>query len=280
MADQQDSIHAHGVADDKGIGEREKHHEITSEVPASNAETSEKKPAMDTEVERAISYADDDNNDGYDVRKENRFGEVTVIDNAKDLVTHVLHVDDNPNDSPWTFRAMAIGKFKSSVMNHIFINKDLSSRPHFVHLRISPTGNLLLQAPSHLRVSGLSDSDRLHLGHTIYFHPTPEWQWCHSPSMPLSQSGRFQFQRARIHGDYGLCWLNICSSNADHCRPATLLRIKSEPRRCHFSGHSLAIPFIRYRGSASYRPGSASQDALADQYSRQYFVRDVTPRQS
>ncbi|PON30062.1 hypothetical protein TGAM01_v201429 [Trichoderma gamsii] len=126
MADQQDSIHAHGVADDKGIGEREKHHEITSEVPASNAETSEKKPGMDTEVERAISYADDDNNDGYDVRKENRFGEVTVIDNAKDLVTHVLHVDDNPNDSPWTFRAMAIGLILcifASVLQEIFYFK-------------------------------------------------------------------------------------------------------------------------------------------------------------
>lgn len=109
MADQQDSIHAHVAADDKAVGGGEKHHEIASENPASNAEFSEKKSAMDTEVERAISYADDDNIDGYDVRKENRYGEVTVIDNAKDLVTHVLHVDDNPNDSPWTFRAITIG---------------------------------------------------------------------------------------------------------------------------------------------------------------------------
>jgi hypothetical protein len=279
MADQQDSIHAHGATDDKGIGEREKHHEITSENPASNAEISEKKPGLDTEVERAISYADDDNNDGYDVRKEDRYGEVTVIDNAKDLVTHVLHVDDNPDDSPWTFRAMAIGKFNSSVMNYIFINKDLSSRPHFVHLCIRVTGNLLLQAPSHLRVSGLSDSHRLHLGYTIYFHPTTDWQWYRSPSMSLSQSGRFQLQRARIHGDYGLCWLNICSSNADHCRPATLLRVKSEPRCCHLSRHRITVPFIWYRGAASYCPGSASQDAVADQYSRQYLVRDITPRQ-
>ncbi|KAM0454484.1 hypothetical protein ACHAPV_008355 [Trichoderma viride] len=125
MADQQDSIHAH-VADDKGVGEREKHHEITSENPASNAEISEKKHGLDVEVERAISYAEDDNNDGYDVRKENRFGEVTVIDNAKDLITHVLHVDDNPDDSPWTFRAMTIGLILcifASVLQEIFYFK-------------------------------------------------------------------------------------------------------------------------------------------------------------
>lgn len=46
----------------------------------------------------------------HDVRKQGHFGEGVVIDNAKDLVTHILHLDDNPNDSPWTFRAMLIGK--------------------------------------------------------------------------------------------------------------------------------------------------------------------------
>jgi hypothetical protein len=117
MADQQDAIQAHVAADDEGIGSREKHHEIGTENPASNADISEKKLGMETEVERAISFAEDDNNDGYDVRKENRFGEVAVIDNAKDLITHVLHVDDNPDDSPWTFRAMTIGKFK--LFSHV-----------------------------------------------------------------------------------------------------------------------------------------------------------------
>lgn len=111
MADQQDAINAHVAVDGKEVGGREKHHEITPENPASNAESSEKKLGMDAEVERAISFAEDENDDSYDVRKENRFGEVTVIDNAKDLITHVLHVDDNPDDSPWTFRALTIGKF-------------------------------------------------------------------------------------------------------------------------------------------------------------------------
>lgn len=112
MADQQDAIRAHVAADGKETGEKEKHHEITPENPASNNAISEKKLGMDAEVERAISFAEEENDDGYDVRKENRFGEAAVIDNAKDLITHVLHVDDNPDDSPWTFRAVVIGKFK------------------------------------------------------------------------------------------------------------------------------------------------------------------------
>lgn len=116
MADQQDNIHAHVAADGKEMGEREKHHEITPDNPASNTEISEKKLATEAEVERAVSFAENDNDDGYDVRKENRYGEVTVIDNAKDLITHVLHVDDNPDDSPWTFRAVVIGKFKQLVI--------------------------------------------------------------------------------------------------------------------------------------------------------------------
>lgn len=116
MADQQNTIRARVAAGGKEMGEGEK---ISPENLASNAETSEKKLGMDAEVERAISFAEDDNNDGYDVRKENRYGEVTVIDNAKDLVTHVLHVDDNPDDSPWTFRAMLIGKFK--LFFHVLI---------------------------------------------------------------------------------------------------------------------------------------------------------------
>ncbi|KAL7917413.1 OPT oligopeptide transporter domain-containing protein [Trichoderma austrokoningii] len=126
MADPQDAIHAQVAAGGRETGEKEKHHEISSENPMSNAELSEKKQAMDAEVERAISYAEDDNNDGYDVRKENRYGEVTVIDNAKDLITHVLHVDDNPNDSPWTFRAVAIGLILcifASVLQEIFYFK-------------------------------------------------------------------------------------------------------------------------------------------------------------
>lgn len=76
----------------------------------------EKKAGLNSDIERTISIIDDENDGDYDVRKENRFGEVTVIDNAKDLITHVLHVDDNPNDTPWTFRAIVIGEFCHQVL--------------------------------------------------------------------------------------------------------------------------------------------------------------------
>lgn len=64
----------------------------------------------DPEKAKSITNVDQDGDD-YDVRKEDHFGEATVIKTAKDLVTHVLHVDDDPTKSPWTFRAILIGKF-------------------------------------------------------------------------------------------------------------------------------------------------------------------------
>lgn len=48
--------------------------------------------------------------DSYDVRNEDHFGEVTVVTDAKQLVTRVLHVDDDPTLSPYTFRAFFLGE--------------------------------------------------------------------------------------------------------------------------------------------------------------------------
>ncbi|UKZ83902.1 hypothetical protein TrVFT333_011717 [Trichoderma virens FT-333] len=108
------------------ISKNEKRHESSLADSGYKHKTDASKPDMGAEVERAISYADDENDDNYDVRKEDHFGEVTVIDNAKDLITHVLHVDDNPADSPWTFRAMLIGLILcifASVLQEIFYFK-------------------------------------------------------------------------------------------------------------------------------------------------------------
>ena len=52
----------------------------------------------------------------YDVRKEDHFGEVMVIHDAKELVTHVLHVDDDPEATPWTFRAFLIGELPAMLL--------------------------------------------------------------------------------------------------------------------------------------------------------------------
>jgi hypothetical protein len=46
----------------------------------------------------------------FDASKEDHFGQANVISDAKDLLTHVIHVDDDPSLSPWTFRAFFLGK--------------------------------------------------------------------------------------------------------------------------------------------------------------------------
>ena len=54
----------------------------------------------------------------YDVAvAENHFGEAMVVSTAKDLVTHVLHVDDDPTLSPWTFRMMFLGMSACPALN-------------------------------------------------------------------------------------------------------------------------------------------------------------------
>lgn len=45
----------------------------------------------------------------FDPALENHFGEAIVVTNAEELVTTVLHVDDDPTLSPWTFRACFLG---------------------------------------------------------------------------------------------------------------------------------------------------------------------------
>jgi hypothetical protein len=45
----------------------------------------------------------------FDASKEDHFGEAVVLTDAKDVLTHVIHVDDDPSLSPWTFRAFFLG---------------------------------------------------------------------------------------------------------------------------------------------------------------------------
>ena len=46
----------------------------------------------------------------YDVELADHFGEADVVNTAEDIVTHVLHVEDDPSLNPWTFRMFFIGK--------------------------------------------------------------------------------------------------------------------------------------------------------------------------
>ena len=45
----------------------------------------------------------------FDAAKEDHFGEAIVVTDAKDLLTHVIHVDDDSSLSPWTFRTAFLG---------------------------------------------------------------------------------------------------------------------------------------------------------------------------
>ena len=46
----------------------------------------------------------------YNAEADDHFGETAVVTTAKDLVTHILHVQDDPSLSPWTFRMFFLGK--------------------------------------------------------------------------------------------------------------------------------------------------------------------------
>ncbi|KAF4614385.1 hypothetical protein G7Y89_g15352 [Cudoniella acicularis] len=62
----------------------------------------------------------------FDASKEDHFGEEAVISDAKDVLTHVIHVDDDPSLSPWTFRAFFLGiglAVFASVLQEIYYFK-------------------------------------------------------------------------------------------------------------------------------------------------------------
>ncbi|GAB7352500.1 hypothetical protein MBLNU459_g2902t1 [Dothideomycetes sp. NU459] len=62
----------------------------------------------------------------FEAEEENHFGEAIVITDAKELVTTVLHVDDDPTLNPWTFRAFFLGAglaIFASVLQEIYYFK-------------------------------------------------------------------------------------------------------------------------------------------------------------
>lgn len=68
-------------------------------------------PSHDEEKNEKGKIISEEDEVSLDVRKEDHFGEAVVLDNANDVLTHVLHLDDDPTASPWTPRAMIIGTF-------------------------------------------------------------------------------------------------------------------------------------------------------------------------
>jgi hypothetical protein len=82
------------------------------------AQTSALDSEKDLYTKPEITYVADES-PLFDASKEDHFGEATVLNNAKDVLTHVLHVDDDPSLSPWTFRAFFLG------MSHLHANQNI-----------------------------------------------------------------------------------------------------------------------------------------------------------
>lgn len=76
----------------------------------SKATTSSFDPEKHAAPSPEITYMGGDDEPEFIAAKEDHFGETAVLSDAKDVLTHVIHVDDDPSLSPWTARAFFLGE--------------------------------------------------------------------------------------------------------------------------------------------------------------------------
>ena len=132
----------------------------------------------------------------YNAEADDHFGETAVLSTAKDLVTHIVHVQDDPSLSPWTFRMFFIGRCFDNSLDQYTEASILRYRLSDFCFRL--TRNLLLQTASNLRLSCLSRGAQLHpWGGNGFLHSQT---WRHRP---LPEPLPFQFKRARRDGHNG-----------------------------------------------------------------------------
>ena len=117
------------------------------------------------------------------------------VTSARDLVTQVIHVDDDPTLSPYTFRTFFLGELVFPKSISVVLTK---ARYRSVHLRIRPAGDLLLQATDHLRVRGVPLRDCLCPGRVHVLRHSAHWP------APLSQSRSIQPEGACCHHHHGV----------------------------------------------------------------------------
>jgi hypothetical protein len=70
----------------------------------------EEEKAIDEKIPSAITTPVGDAEPQFDATQEDHFGEAAILTDAKDVLTHVIHVDDDPTLSPWTLRAWFLGE--------------------------------------------------------------------------------------------------------------------------------------------------------------------------
>ena len=96
-------------ADTDGLGSPEPAREAFSEKPKLNDEgldisKNEKRPYND-EAEPAPLYTDE----------EGKLGGEGAVETNEDLVTRVIHVEDDPSLNPWTFRVFFLGTCNQDI---------------------------------------------------------------------------------------------------------------------------------------------------------------------
>ena len=71
-------------------------------------------------------------------------GEIGALETAEDIVTTVIHVDDDPTINPWTFRMFFIGEFLRQVTHWVV----LQTKPGGSNVNSMQDSVSLLSVPS------------------------------------------------------------------------------------------------------------------------------------
>src|SRR5271170_191795 len=131
----------------------------------------------------------------YDSEEE--FGQIKVVSDAKDIVTSVLHVEDDPSLSPWTFRMVFLGMPTPKIHGSRIDANTQPDRSRIDCIRSRVARDLLLQAADDLCVGHLFDGHRICPGRRYGSdHPPSGHHW------PISESVPVQLQGACSHCHY------------------------------------------------------------------------------
>jgi hypothetical protein len=112
--------------------------------------------------------------------------ENVIVSDAEDLVTRVIHVEDDPTLNPWTFRMFFLGMSKQALWLLLWLaavhaggggarqERVLTKRHRawLIHIWVGPPGDFLLQAADHLRFRSFPDRPSLYSGGVYGSHDT------------------------------------------------------------------------------------------------------------
>lgn len=85
-----------------------------NEKPTGNSSGFESRDSKESVNKEKVEYNVSDHSPSPPYHDHEAFigeGEIRNLDTAEDIVTTVIHVEDDPTLNPWTFRMFFIGKF-------------------------------------------------------------------------------------------------------------------------------------------------------------------------